>query len=543
MTAGRPWMLAPNVGDLIAETVALDPGRVALIAGGRSVRYGELAERSARVAGLVRGAGIRRGEPVALALGNDWRFVETMLGTLRAGAAALLVNVKLGPDALAYIVRHSEARTLVADGRLGPRLAAMSDALPRGSTVLVTDPDAAQDQYERSLAAASPIARAEPVGPDDLALLMYTSGSTGRPKGCMLSHSNTWWQARSTARTMLLDRADRGLVMGPLYHANALWGILLPMLFTGGSVVVLPDFDPRGALRAIHDHRATFTSGTPSMYALLLGDPEIARFDLSSIALLECGSAPVPEELMARVKAAFPCEVVETYGLTEAGANILTPRWGVKKLGSTGLPVPDVQIRIVSLDDSARDCAAGEVGELWSRSPANALGYLKDSALTAERFTRDGWMRTGDLMRRDDQGYCYFCGRADDMISVGGENVYPKEVETIVLTHPAVANVGVVPVPHAVKGEAPVAFVVRRPGAEVTEDELKAYFLARGPAYAHPRRIFFVEQLPMSSTNKLDRGALKQRARELLPNGVASGGRETASKPEARGVRRDGDGG
>src|SRR5579884_1505423 len=523
-------MLAPNVGDLIAETVALDPGRVALIAGGRSVRYGELAERAARVAGLVRGAGIRRGEPVALALGNDWRFVETMLGTLRAGAAALLVNVKLGPDALAYIVRHSEARTLVADGRLGPRLAAMSDALPRGSTVLVTDPDAAQDQYERSLAAASPIARAEPVGPDDLALLMYTSGSTGRPKGCMFSHSNTWWQARSTARTMLLDRADRGLVMGPLYHANALWGILLPMLFTGGSVVVLPDFDPRGALRAIHDDRATFTSGTPSMYALLRGDPEIARFDLSSIALLECGSAPVPEELMARVKAAFPCEVVETYGLTEAGANVLTPRWGVKKLGSTGLPVPDVEIRVVDPNDPSRDVEIGEIGELWSRSPANALGYLNDPERTAEKFVGDGWVRTGDLFRRDEQGYCYFCGRTDDMISVGGENVYPKEVETIILGHPAVADVGVVPTRHPIKGEAPVAWVVLKPGAEVTEDELRQYALANGPAYAHPRRIFFIDALPISGTNKLDRAALKQMTEEQLPGGLEPGGRR---EPEA----------
>jgi len=519
-------MLAPNAGDLIAETVALDPRRPALIAGGRTMRYGELGDRAARVAGLLRAAGIRRGETVALALGNDRRFVETMLGTLRAGAVALLVNVKLGREALAYIVRHSEARFLIVDGRLGARRAAMTEALPAHSAVLVTAPDAEEDEYERALAAASPIPEAARVDPDDLAILMYTSGSTGRPKGCMLSHSNTWWQARSSARTQLLDRADRGLAMGPLYHANALWGILLPMLFTGGSVVVLPDFDRREALQAMHDHRVTFTSGTPSMYALLLGDPEIARFDLSSVALLECGSAPVPEELMARIKAAFPCEIVETYGLTEAGANILTPRWGVKKFGSTGLPVPDVEIRIVSLVDPARDCAPGEVGELWSRSPANALGYLKDPELTAERFTRDGWMRTGDLMRRDDQGYCYFCGRVDDMISVGGENVYPKEVETIVLTHPAVANVGVVPVPHTVKGEAPVAFVVLRPGASVTEEELKAYFLGRGPAYAHPRRIFFEEQLPMSSTNKLDRGALKERARELLPGGVASGGRE-----------------
>lgn len=537
MTRRRPWMLAPNAGDLVAETVTLDPERTVVIAGERDVRYGELDERARRVAGLLRAAGVRAGETVALALGNDWRFVETLLGTLRAGAVALLVNVKLGAETLGYIAEHSETRAIIADGRLGSKLSAMIEAAQTLRATLVTEPDAAVDDYEKALAAATPAGHSHPVDPDDLALLMYTSGSTGRPKGCMLSHSTTWWQARSTARTMLLDRADRGLVMGPLYHANALWGILLPMLFVGGSVVVLRDFDCRQALQAIHDHRVTFTSGTPSMYALLLGDPEISRFELSSLSLLQCGSAPVPEELMSRITAMFDCEVVETYGLTEAGANVLTPRWGVKKLGSTGLPVPDVEIRIARLDDPARDCGPGEVGELWSRSPANALGYLKEPELTTDRFTPDGWVRTGDLMRRDDQGYCYFCGRVDDMISVGGENVYPKEVETILLTHPAVANVGVVSVPHAVKGQAPVAFVVLKPGAEATEEELKAHFLARGPAYAHPRRVFFLDQMPISSTNKLDRGALERRANELLPQGVGP----AVGDGVARAARRRGD--
>jgi long-chain acyl-CoA synthetase len=519
---GRPWIMTPNIGDIAAETATHDPGRVAIIAGDRTVSYGELDERIGRFASVVLEHGIAPGETVAIATGNDWRFIETAFGTLRAGAVALLVNVKLGAETLGYIAHHSETRLIVADSALGERLVHMIEAVPGLRGTLEMRRDTFQTSYESALQSAAAPAGSHPVEPDDLALLMYTSGSTGRPKGCMLSHSNTWWQARSTARTMLLDRSDRGLVMGPLYHANALWGTLLAMLFTGGSVVILPEFDRRAALTAIHDHRVTFTSGTPSMYALMLGDPEIERFDLSSIALLTCGSAPVPAELMARIVQTFRCEVAETYGLTEAGANILTPRWGIKKLGSTGLPVPDVEIRITALDDPARDCAPGEVGELWSRSPANALGYLKEPKLTAERFTEGGWVRTGDLMRRDEQGYCYFCGRADDMISIGGENVYPKEVETIILTHPGVANVAVVPAPHAVKGEAPVAFVVLKPGASVTESELKEHFLSRGPAYAHPRRVFFQDQLPISSTNKLDTSALKRRAKALLPDGLGS---------------------
>jgi long-chain acyl-CoA synthetase len=300
------------------------------------------------------------------------------------------------------------------------------------------------------------------------------------------------------------------------------------MLFTAGSVVILPEFDAGAALTAIGTHGVTYTSGTPSMYTLLLAHPELERSEKRSIELLECGSAPVPPELLRLMIEHFGCEPVETYGLTEGGANVLTPRWGVKKLGSTGLPVPDVEIRIVDPDGDERDCDPGEVGELWTRSPANALGYLHDPVTTAERFLADGWLRTGDLMRRDDQGYCYFCGRVDDMISVGGENVYPKEVESVLLSHAAVRDVGVVAAPHPIKGEAPVAFVVLQPGLPATEGELRQHALDNGPAYAHPRRVFFIDALPLNATNKLNRSELERRATQLLPDGLTPGREPTA---------------
>lgn len=506
----RRWMRHPNFAEIVDDTARLAPERVALIHDGGSVSYGELAERAARLADVLARNGVERGQVVALATGNDWRFVECLLGTLRLGAVALLVNVKLGGDTLAYVTRHSEARVAV----LGPGLGEKAGAIETPHTLELSA------DYEHSLSAAEPRFTAAIVDPDDLAVLMYTSGSTGRPKGVMLSHSSTWWQARSTALTMLQDEGDRGLVQGPLYHANALWGTLFPMLHQGGSVVVLPDFDVRGALTAIERHRVTFTTGTPSMYSLLLADPELDRFDVSSIEVLCCGSAPVPEELLTRILTRFRCELCETYGLTEGGANVISPRWGVKKLGSTGLPVPDVEVKVVDPERVEVELGPGEIGELLTRSPANALGYLKDPEATAASFLDDGWLRTKDLFRRDEQGYCYFCGRTDDMISVGGENVYPKEVETILLTHPAIADVGVVAVAHAVKGEAPVAWVVAKGGVELSEQEIKDHFLQNGPAYAHPRRVFFADVLPVSATNKLDRAELARRAAELLPDGV-----------------------
>lgn len=515
----RPWLRAPNFGDVIAEAAILYSERPAVIADELELSYGELDRRASRLATLVREYGVKPGEVVALAMGNDPRFVECLLGVLRAGAVALLANTKLGSDTLAYVAGHSETRLVLGHERLLSAAASLTAGGPEGCSSLIMG--GARDAYENELCRFDPGPTAL-VDPDELAMLMYTSGSTGRSKGVMLSHSNTWWEARSDAQTMLLGWADRGLVNGPLYHANALWGILLPMLYVGGSFVVLPDFDPPRVLAAVDQFGITFVSGTPSMYSLLLAEAERGDYDLSSIALVECGSAPVPEELLARILARFPrAELVETYGLTEGGANVMTPRWGIKKLGSTGLPVPDVELRVVDPADPTRDCATGEIGELWTRSPANALGYLKDPERTAEKFVGDGWLRTGDLFRRDEQAYCYFCGRTDDMISVGGENVYPKEVESIMLGHPAVADVGVVPASHPVKGQAPVAWVVLRQGAEVTEEGLKQHFLANGPGYAHPRRIFFLDALPVSGSNKLDRRALEQMTKRELPAGVA----------------------
>lgn len=518
-----------NFGDLAADAALLRPASIAIEQEGVSLTYGQLEERTSRAASLFAGLGVGPGTSVLLLFPNDYRFVECLLGVLRAGGVAVPGNIKLGADTLSYLAEHSDATVLVVHEALAEKADHIVAGAPGLRHTLVVGGELPfGTSYDHALAAASSAFDTVPVEPDELALLMYTSGSTGLPKGCMLSHRNKWFQARSSARTMLHDAHDKALVMGPLYHANAFWACMLPMLFVGGGLVILPGFDPVRVLETIDRDRPTYTSGTPSMFNLLLAAKEArAELDVSSIELLLCGSAPVPEELMTAIVAQFGCDVVESYGLTEGGANVVTPRWGIKKIGSTGLPVPGVEIRVADLDDPTGDCAPGEVGELWSRSPANALGYFKDPATTAARFTDDGWLKTGDLVRQDEQGYVYISGRQDDMINCGGENVYPKEVETILLQHPAIADACVVGADHAVKGQAPVAWVVAREAHGVDENEIKQFFLARGPAYAHPRRIFFVDRLPLSSTNKLDRGKLEAETRRLLPSGIQ------AKTPEA----------
>ena len=494
-----------NFGQLTWRATRLFPNATAVVQDDLHLTFGDLDERIRRVSTLVRAAGAGRGEPVLLLLPNDWRFPEALLGTIHAGAVAAPMNVRLGEEALEYVARHSEARIMIAHRSLGEQAAALGV-----ERTFYVDADDWLDGVEPAGAAAD-VETTEP------AMLMYTSGSTGRPKGVLLAHRSKWWQARSTARCYMLTEADRGLVTGPLYHANALWACLLPMLFVGGSVAIMPAWTAEAMLAAVDRHRPTFTSGTPAMFTLLLkawdADPS---YDLTSLSLLVCGSAPVPEELLESLQRRLgSVDVLESYGLTEGGANVLTPRWGIHKLGSTGLPVPGVELRVLDPDDPAVERAPREVGELWTRSVANLIGYLKQPEVLAERLTADNWLRTGDLVWRDEQGYVYFSGRVDDMINVGGENVYPKEVETILLEHPDVVDVCVVGAPHPVKGSAPVAWVVSR-GAALGEDELKQFFFDRGPAYAHPRRVFFVDTLPVTGTNKLDRKLLQQQAAELV---------------------------
>lgn len=516
-----------NFGELFWKAVSLTPGKETIAQGDNSLTFKELDDRSNKVANLVKSLGIEKDDKVILLMTNDYRFVEILFGVIRTGAVATPVNIKLGPDTLSYIANHSDAKVIFTDLEMKDKAVEMSKSSDQIKDLFVAGQrmnDENSLSYDISVSGMHSEYDTVQVEPDDPAMMMYTSGSTGKPKGCLLSHENKWWQARSNSRSLLHVEEDRGLIVGPLYHANALWGHLLPMLYCGGYSAILPEFSAGPVVEAIDTYKPTFMSGTPSMYSLMLAEEDLLSVnDVTSIDVLMCGSAPVPEELMERMQRTFGCEVVETYGLTEAGANVLSPRWGVKKLGSCGLPVTDVEIKIMDKETGSRHCEVNEIGELWSRSPANMIGYYKQPDVTAEKVTEDGYIKTGDLVSSDEQGYIYFRGRKDDMINCGGENVYPKEVETVILEHPSVADVCVVSTTHQVKGEAPVAWVVLKSGTQLSERELKGFFFDNGPAYAHPRKVFFTEELPVNGANKIDRLLLTEMTKDNIPQGLVGG--------------------
>ena len=331
--------------------------------------------------------GISSDDKVMLLMTTDYRFVETLFGIIRIGAVAVPANIKLGNNNLIFIAEHCDSRILIAHEELSDKAQAIQNGAANIEDTLLVDGDVpGMLDYESSLASGRDGFTTTQVEDDDVAMMMYTSGSTGRPKGCLLSHASKWWTARSGVRAMMNVQSDLALIVGPLYHANALWGSLMPMLYVGSSAAILPDFTAVPVIEAIDRHKPILMSGTPSMYSLLLAEREALQAnDVTSFEYLSCGSAPVPEELMQEIKRVFGCEVIESYGLTEAGANVLSPRWGIKKLGSCGLPVMDVEIRIADNEDDSRDCEPGEIGELWSKGRPTSMVTTNSPMLLRKR--------------------------------------------------------------------------------------------------------------------------------------------------------------
>jgi acyl-CoA synthetase (AMP-forming)/AMP-acid ligase II len=345
--------------------------------------------------------------------------------------------------------------------------------------------------------------------PGEPAMFLYTSGSTGRPKGVVLSHRSHLWVLEQRAIPSP-PAGQRVLVAAPLYHMNAL-SVCQATLNTGGTIVLLPSFTAAAYIDAASRYRVHTLTAVPTMIAMMLRERALmAAADLSSVQSLRVGSAPLSEHLITQMRAAFPhARIVHGYGTTEAGPIVFAPH--PRGLERTPLS-PGVAHRAVELRLRRGGAVVPDEGVLEMRCPALMNGYHKLPDATRRVMTEDGFYITGDVFRRDADGFFFFVGRADDMFVCGGENIWPGEVETMLERHPAVHQVCVVPVPDEMKAHKPVAFVVPRAGARVSEDEIRQFALANAPAYQHPRRVWFLDELPLAGTNKIDRRRLAEQA-------------------------------
>jgi long-chain acyl-CoA synthetase len=461
----------------------------------RPVSYRELDAGCNAVARGLAKAGLVPGDRIGILSLNRPEFVMTLLGAMRAGVVPVPVNVKLPADAVGYILGDAGARMVFADANA-------SRLIPRGMRTVKY-----AEEFEPFLD-HGPFEAFEPAA-DTVAIQPYTSGSTGRPKGVLLSHYGQNWSRRILAHTRGTTSRDVILVAAPLYHKNAL-NAIKQGLTAGATLPLLPQFDIERYIDAIGRQRCTVISGVPTMMAMVLTRRDLlAKTDTSSVRTIMMGSAPSSPELLRDLREYFPnAEPLVVYGVTEGGPVPLGPHPEGKPRppGSLGAPYAGTEAKLVG-------GTGPDEGELALKNPGNLLGYHNLPEETAKRL-RDGWYYTGDVFRRDRDGFYYFVGRTDDMFVSGGENIFPGEVEAMLQRHPAVHQALVMPFDHELKGQVPYAFIVPRGGAKITEDELKQFALAHAPAYQHPRRVFFLEQFPLAGTNKVDRAQLRRLAGE-----------------------------
>ena len=494
-----------NLGALTSQHS--DPDKVSIIDLGtgqeRRFSYRDFETQADAVARALTARGLARGDRVAVLSANRFEYLTTVDGIMRAGFVAVPVNFKFPPATIGYIVRDSGSKLVFCDT---PRLDAAPKNLPR-----IGFDGGGGDSDFASFLKPGPFVPITPVDREP-AMFLYTSGSTGRPKGVVLSHQSHIWvvEQRMTAQDVARHRI---LVAAPLYHMNAL--ALSQLAYAArATMILLPQFTTQLYLKAIEDYHCTWLTAVPPMIAMMMNDKErFAATDLSSVELLRMGSAPVSQSLMDAIHRALPkTAVTNAYGTTEGGPVVFGPHpKGLPQPDlSVGYPHPKVQVRLIG-DDGTPSGA----GMLEMKSPAIMNGYHNRPDVPSP-ITADGFYVTGDVFRRDENGFHFFVGRTDDMFVSGGENIFPGEVEKMLETHPDVIQACVVPVDDEIKGTKPVAFVVKREGSDLDEAKLKAFALANAPAYQHPRSIWFVDSLPLASTNKLDRKTLRDMAAERL---------------------------
>ncbi|GAA4748603.1 long-chain fatty acid--CoA ligase [Gordonia alkaliphila] len=492
-----------GISTWITRRAQRTPDAIALIDAttGATTTYAQLAADSARRAAALRARGVRRGDRVMMIGLNSTAQLATMFAVARLAAISVPVNFRLSPGEVAYLISDATPTLLLHDDMFAELAATAAEQAPRAVDLVHLDALEAPEEV---------FAPEDPVTADDVAMLMYTSGTTGKPKGAMLTHGNFEWNAINmlVAGEGMTPR-DKTLAVAPLFHIGGLSLYVLPLLYTGGTIVVAPAFDPAAALKLLEAHKVTVHFMVPAMWDAMRKVPNFDDHDLSSLRTLLCGGAPCPLPVIDFYQGKG-LTFMEGFGMTELApaAMILEAQYVRTHAGSVGRPVFHDDVRIVDGDD--RDVATGEVGELLMAGPNVFAGYWGLPEVTAHDM-RGGWFHTGDLARMDADGFITLVDRKKDMIVTGGENVYPIEVEQVLLSHPDVDDAAVIGLPDPKWGEGVTAVVSLRAQASVSADDLLAYCRDRIAHFKSPRRIEFLDVLPRNATGKLLKRTLREQ--------------------------------
>ncbi|PWG03243.1 class I adenylate-forming enzyme family protein [Sphingosinicella humi] len=490
--------MVADIPDLLAKRAELSPDKIALeeVATGRCLTYAELDRRAGQAASLMASRGVKEGDRVAILCRNRIAFFELLFGCARLGAILVPLNWRMPGFELHQLVEDCSPSLLFA-GR-DDRASVEALAIP----AIDLDGD-----YERMLHASAPGRWRSRWPSESIWYLIYTSGTTGWPKGVIYNFRMALANYVNIGSAIDLRSSDTTLTFLPLFHTAGINLHSLPTLFAGGRVVILDGFDEEAVVRLLEERRLDTFFAVPTVYQALLDHPRFASASLDHVRHWGCGGAPLPDSVAEQYRD-LRVRICNGMGMTETGptAFLMNPADAWDRIGSVGKPQLLCSVRIV--DEEGRDVRDDEVGDLLFSGPGITPGYWNDAETTRAAFTADGWLRSGDLARRDADGFYHVAGRRKEMFISGGENVYPVEVENVLAAHPAVAEAAVVPVPDSKWGEVARAFIVAASDVRPAPEELQAFCRARLAAYKVPRSFQFVADFPRTASGKIRKHAL-----------------------------------
>jgi len=499
-----------NVSDIVKRHVAEHPEKTAIIFGDRRISYAELDTLISRTAHGLLEIGLKRGDVLSLFLPSLPELIISYLGTVRAGVTVNVVNAMLREQEVGYILKDCQSRAVLVDDSRLPIIEAVRPDLDSLEKIILlggTDGD-------RYVSFASVLAQGtagfKPVETkgSDLCHLMYTSGTTGWPKGVMATHLNIWHNSTQFGKVHFTPD-DITMVATPIFHC---WGLIngtFGTLSRGGTVITVERFYPEEALDTIEKLRPTVFQGVPPMYNLFLKQPDLAERDISSVVFCLSAATKMPENLIRQIEDTLKWRYAEAWGLTESSCVGTTAPYTETRIGSCGKGMDDAQIKVV--DDAGNTLPSGEQGELCVKGTCVTNGYLNKPEATAEVFDPDGWFHAGDIAYMDESGYAYIVDRKKDMINVGGEKVFPSEVEDMMLVHPKIRDLVIVGIPDELKGEAPKAFIQLNEEEASSLEEIRDFCKPRMAPYKVPVAVEFVDEIPRSAAGKALRRLLRDK--------------------------------
>jgi fatty-acyl-CoA synthase len=512
------FTLSSLLGDFSPQALQ-KPGKTALVWEHGARSYGELRDRSRRLAGALRAMGLKTGDRVATLLFNRGETFELYFACSFAGLALVPVSFRLTPTEIASILNDCSPSVVFTEPELADALAKALPDLAVQPKVVTLDSTAGGEAFEQLATKADPIAT--PIA-HDLQMILYTSGTTGRPKGaCMRSTAVVWCAMQQVTQFRHLNDSSVMLLNAPMFNTAAMNESSIPTFLMGGTVAIMPSrgWSAERLAHFIAKWQVTHSLIFPSMFPSLIEADQKSRLPLDSLRWWYTGGENCPPVLMAEVRRHWPkIHLAIGYGSTESGMVTLIENEDIElHAGSVGRIAPGQSLRL--LDSNGRDVAVGEVGEVWTAGPAVMRNYWNAPQLDAETV-RDGWLKIGDLARMDENGWIYIVGRTKDLIISKGQNIYPAEIENVVRQHPAVAEVAVVGVPDAEYGEAVCACVVLRKAQSASKEEILSFTLTKLASYKKPRHMLFIDSIPVRNATKVDKAALAKTAAGMLSQGA-----------------------